>query len=102
MIYSVYNYHTGKYAYYEAPAQTPSAGWFRPQLGAVASPESIAEPLPENARYVGSGTKARGIIATDKKHADLQLMGMSWRPLPAWTKNVALAAFFFWLGRRFR
>lgn len=100
MIFSVFDYHSGKYRYYEAPAQLPSAGWFRPQLGSVASPESIAAPLPENARYVGTGTKAKGIIATDQSHEGLQLLGMSWKPLPSWAKSAALAALFFWLGRR--
>lgn len=69
-IYSVYDYHSGKYDYYEGPMGTiPATGRYRAPSSRVkfgASPESFAARLPSGARKVGSGESPRGIIAHHK------------------------------------
>ena len=101
MIFSVYDYPSGKYSYYEAPAELPAAGWFRQPLGEVPVPEAIAAPLPPGAKFVGQGEKARGIIAT--KSASLSsLQSLLPRPVPGFLKTLAFVGFGFWLGRKYR
>lgn len=98
MIFSVYDYPTRKYRYYEAPAQLPAAGWFRePALGALPTPESIAAPLPPNAKYIGEGEKARGVVAhTGQGQIFAGLVPLK---VPRWSIHAALLGFAFWLGR---
>lgn len=66
MIYSVWNYGSQRYDYFEGPGEVPPYGWFRrPTPGALRQPEEIAARLPQGAVYTGSGSLARGVIATD-------------------------------------
>lgn len=66
MIFSVYNYTTQRYTWYEAPGVTPPHGWFRkPTPGNLMQPEELAAALPEGAFPVGEGVLPRGVIATD-------------------------------------
>lgn len=100
MIFSVYDYHTGRYSYYKAPASLPAAGWFREPLGSVPTPESIAAQLPVGAEYVGQGTKAKGIIATTSVSLDDARMSFTYS-LPGWLKTLGLVGVGFFLGRKF-
>lgn len=69
VIYSVYNYQTKLYDYYEhaipgtahAP-KPPSATPIKAGMGAV--PDRAAWPLPSGARHVGRGQLPKGRIAT--------------------------------------
>lgn len=66
-IYSVYDYHKKSYDYYEAPLVTlPASGGFRPprHIEGVIIPESVATKVPRDARLVGHGDEARGLVAT--------------------------------------
>lgn len=66
MIFSVWNYGSQRYDYFEAQGQVPPYGWFRrPTPGTLRQPEEIAARLPQGAVYTGSGSLARGVIATD-------------------------------------
>lgn len=62
MIFSVYDYATRLYTYYDVDARHPPTAWFRPPRSPV--PESLAVQLPVGARMVGQGPQARGVIAT--------------------------------------
>jgi len=103
MIFSVYDYPSGKYRYYEAPAQLPAAGWFRQPLGSVPVPESIAARLPASAKPIGQGDKARGIIATTQSPTGI---GFSYSSLsnrvPSSIKMLALLGIGFWVGKKYR
>jgi hypothetical protein len=74
-LYSVYDYHSGTYDYYEAEHKPiPSTGSQRlsaskSPLGIV--PEDIAAALPSGAKKVGNGEEARGMIATDGRKQEL-------------------------------
>lgn len=100
MIYSVYDYQTGRYCYYDAPAKLPAAGWFREPLGNLPIPEAIAEQLPKGAKYVGHGSKAKGVIATTSSSENTELSVVY--SLPSWVKALTLVGFGFFLGRRFK
>lgn len=67
-VYSVFDYDTGLYAYYEGPqTQLPATGRFRVPTAMTehgAAPESFAGALPAGAKRVGDGEVPRGIIAT--------------------------------------
>lgn len=85
MIFSVYNYDTKRYDYFEAPGtradydgrgtkyrplsqkpQGPSPGLSGPGagIGLVGfAPEALGFPLPQNAHRVGSGELAKGCVA---------------------------------------
>jgi len=63
MIYSVFDYGSRKFKYYEGMASVPTTGWFRPQNGGQV-PESIAAQVPPGARFAGTGVEPRGLIAT--------------------------------------
>ena len=95
MIFSVYDYPSGKYHYYEAPMLPPATGWFRAPIGSVPTPESIAEPLPENAVRVGEGSVAKGIIAAK----DIGSFSLDFR-IPNWAKFAAIAGVAYWLGKK--
>lgn len=61
--FSVFNYHTGRFDYYEAPmGELPASGFWRPVRGR--SPEAAAERLPSGAAKVGEGEQAKGLIAS--------------------------------------
>lgn len=68
MIYSVWNIATRQYDYYRGGAitgthaGTPPARLFTPEIGAT--PDQIAWTLPEGATHIGSGSIARGRIAS--------------------------------------
>lgn len=85
MIFSVFDHHGRCFNYYEAPGTSKNYGSrgtkYRaptqppqgpPQLSGAGrnigpigfAPESLALPLPSNARQIGRGQQARGIIAT--------------------------------------
>lgn len=61
--YSVYNYHTKQFDYYEAPlAALPATGTFRSAHNKL-MPEGLATPLPVNARFMGKGKQPLGMVA---------------------------------------
>jgi hypothetical protein len=61
--YSVYNYHTKQFDYFEAPlGEVPATGRFRRPSGKI-SPEQLAAALPANVQHVGSGEAPIGIIS---------------------------------------
>jgi hypothetical protein len=61
--FSVFNYQTGRFDYYEAPmGELPAAGFWRPVRGRFA--EAAAERLPSGAAKVGDGVEAKGLIAS--------------------------------------
>lgn len=73
MIFSVFDHNTRSFDYFEAPGTSVNYGargtryrapTQKPINGLGYMPESLALPLPPNARHVGSGSKAKGIIAT--------------------------------------
>jgi hypothetical protein len=67
-VYSVYDYNTGLYDYYEGGVGSiPATGRYRKptsQSRFGASPEALAAPLPAMAKKIGSGDAPRGIIAS--------------------------------------
>lgn len=77
MIFSVFDHHSRRWHYYEAPGTAVNYGSrgtkYRaptqppqgsPTMGAIGfAPESLGVPLPSNARRVGSGAFARGLVA---------------------------------------
>lgn len=61
--YSVYNYHTKQFDYYEAPlAALPATGTFRSAHNKL-MPEGLATPLPVNSRFMGRGREPLGMVA---------------------------------------
>lgn len=69
--YSVYNYHTRQFDYYEAPlAALPATGTFRSAHNKMV-PEGLATPLPGNARLMGKGKEPIGMIAVKPSLAPL-------------------------------
>lgn len=66
-LYSIYNYGTRQYAYYEVPGPTPTHAPPPPARGTAeigATPEQAAWRLPMGARKVGEGEMPRGRIAS--------------------------------------
>lgn len=69
MIYSVFNDKRGVYAYYEGPAEIPiNADLPVPRLPPVSGKIGVAaivaaRPLPPEARFIGEGWHARGIVS---------------------------------------
>ena len=68
MFYSVYDYLSRKYTYYEAPGLTPAAGTFR-SPGVIPTPEALAVKLPSGARKVGEGVNPKGVVASSSAAA---------------------------------
>lgn len=72
MIFSVFDYKRNLYDYYEVNADTPPTAWFRRPVdevngkpdGVFFSTEALAVRLPSGAQKVGTGSDARGAIAT--------------------------------------
>jgi hypothetical protein len=64
--HSVFDYRRGRYDYFEAPlGDFPASGFFRPSSNANTNiAEAYAARLPANARKVGDGVQARGIVST--------------------------------------
>ena len=68
MIYSVYNWTKGRFDYYKDSlpmpvAESPKSRTIRQEkLGA--SPDGASESLPADAKLVGDGESAQGVIAT--------------------------------------
>lgn len=96
MTFSVWNYATKRYDYYEGGQQTGSHAGTPPssvvgsQMGA--SPEQAAWRLPVGARQVGTGAIARGRIAS---------LGNDGFDLPPLAIPIALGALalYFWRKR---
>jgi len=70
--YSVWNWQTGRFDYYEAPArgyrsQLSYPGGFGSTDQIGASPEDSAVTVPVNATLVGSGGEAVGIVAERRR-----------------------------------
>jgi len=66
-IYSVYDYPTRRFRYFSAPlGVVPASGGFRTPrtVSGVVIPESVAMRVPHTAVPVGTGTEARGLVAT--------------------------------------
>ncbi len=97
MIWSVWNYKTRTYDYYEGGtptgthAGTPPTPFMSSQIGM--SPEQSAWRLPPGARKVGSGTVARGRVAA---------LGDVASSLPSYAVPLAIgaAALYFWRKHR--
>jgi hypothetical protein len=68
MLYSVYNYNTKRYDYFEhGGASISSVAHFRhPQGNAIDGtflPEALTLTVPSGAKFTGSGDVARGVVA---------------------------------------
>ncbi len=101
MIYSVFNYATKLFDYYEAPGQAPAVGKFQPPGGPINKPECLAVRLPIGARLVSSGGKLpRGCIAATD--AGLGALEGNGAPGLGWLSVTALGLAAFWVGRRWR
>jgi len=67
VIYSRWDPYEEVYHYYQAPTQAgdihapPSRSYRTTQLGAA--PEDASWPVPPGARYIGSGTQAKGMVS---------------------------------------
>ncbi len=85
MIFSVFDPHTRSYDYFEAPGTAVNYGArgtkYRPLSGAPQgggtglvgfAPEALALTLPSNARSIGRGPTARGIIAVQHRQPQQQ------------------------------
>lgn len=90
MIFSVYDYASRAYDYYEAPGTSATYGLrgtkYRPliqkpqgplsgvgdtSIGPIGfAPEALALPLPRNAQRVGRGQEPRGVIAVNLPHPE--------------------------------
>lgn len=96
-LYSVFDYQTGSYDYYEAPlVDLPASGTFRAprMVGGVVVPESLAVKVPPGARHVGKGENPRGLISS-------HLAGVEPLPsLPRWAWGLALVGAAVWWSRR--
>lgn len=69
MIYSVYNYGSRTFDYYEADVANAAHAGKPPRsslLSESATPEQAAWPLPMGAKLVGSGTMPKGRIAGNR------------------------------------
>ncbi len=92
MIYSVWNYATRQYDYYQAGQHTATHAGAPPvRAGASAlgaTPEQAAWPLPAGAQRIGSGPYARGRVAS--LSGPLDSLG-----IPTWLL-VAGGAFIAW------
>lgn len=67
MIYSVYNYGTRSYDYYEGPGPSGTHAGAPPLVatgGLGETPESAAWRVPAGSRKIGSGEMPRGRIAS--------------------------------------
>lgn len=65
--YSVFDYRTGMYDYYQAPlVELPASGEFRSprSVGGVVVPEMLAVKVPPGARHTGRGEHPQGLIAS--------------------------------------
>lgn len=98
-LYSVFDYHTGLFDYYEPPEQPvlPASGSFRPARGRT--PETLAVLVPEGAKKVGSGSEARGVVAalpgTGNDLGGTDAGGTRW-----WLLAAAALGTGLWLARR--
>jgi hypothetical protein len=93
--FSVFDYDTGKYRYYVAPAAAPSlTGNFRNPRGPT--PEALALAVPPHAKVVGEGIVPKGIIAS--------LGAIESRSTSRWGiaagVTVAVLALVAWRGRK--
>lgn len=61
MLYSVYDWNTKIYKYYEGKESKRSIPSYK-ELGVT--PDDIAISLPNDAKLVGTGTEAKGTVAT--------------------------------------
>lgn len=72
MIFSVFDYKRNAYDYYEVQSDSPPTAWFRRPADAVNgnpdgvffSTEALAVRLPSGATKIGTGSDARGVVAT--------------------------------------
>lgn len=94
MIYSVFVPEQGLYHYYETPENKPVNGDLPvPKLGQDAGKIGVAamdagRPLPSNARKVGQGWTARGVIASQ---------GFGVLGLPTFNASGPIAAIVPWI-----
>lgn len=66
-VYSVFDYRTGTYDYYQAPLiDLPASGEFRAPrtVAGVVVPETLAAKVPPGAQHVGKGEHPKGLIAS--------------------------------------
>lgn len=69
-LYSVYNWKTKQFDYYQALGNTPAPKRFIPMFGMSelgVTPDDVAIELPNNVQHVGSGEEAKGTMATKEK-----------------------------------
>lgn len=103
MIYSVFDYKTRRFKYYDGVAAPPAAGWFRrPNGGKV--PEAIAAQVPPTAKLVGEGEAPRGFIGTlDPRLGATDGDGegaIGVKTTLSWVGVVTILGVGLWLGRR--
>ena len=103
LTYSVFDYDTKSYNYFQAPGSPPRgqrAVSGRGEHGL--SPEALLAPLPSNAVSIGSGKEPRGILAR-RGGGSLAGLGMFEMPLgiPKWALlgSVALGAYVYYRHR---
>lgn len=100
MIYSIYNYGSRTYDYYQAPAKSATHAPVPPrandQTAMGATADDAAWPLPLGARKVGSGPNAKGRIAKRGGGG----MGLGGGFFDYNVTDVAVAAVAIWLMLR--
>ncbi len=106
MFYSVYDYPSRMFSYYEGGGSAPPTGWFRKPNGSKLVPERIAAKLPPDAVFVGTGDMPKGVIATlDPTIGSYQkapsLSGVAFMPSEkSWPMWLALTGVALWVGFR--
>ena len=95
--YSVFDYRSGTYDYYQAPlVDLPASGEFRAPrtVAGVVVPETLAVKVPPGAQHVGKGEHPKGLIAS-------HLAGVEPLPSPPrWAWGLALVGAAVWWSRK--
>ena len=103
MKYSVYNYKSRRYDYFEGMGDVPASGWMRRGAPGPKIVEALAQRLPEGAQHIGSGAQPIGIIAvTQAQLAGLGSTAQDSSPTSAlaWVGLAVLIGGAIYLGRK--
>jgi len=101
MRYSVWNYDTRAWDYYEGAGLAASAGAFREPVGEGHAPEEVLVSLPGQSVYLGSGPVCVGTPARGPRSASLVSAGLGETgPLLVRTQSAGAGAgvLLSWLG----